>query len=114
MKTFISALALGVVVALSAPAFAGSNVSAYVGDMLTNKTAAPAPDTALRGRSLRRAPPLVWKGKGPHSDAVARVLQTAIDCASQCRDQRGQPRLRRRNGKGFRIRSLESGRSGEI
>ena len=54
MKTFISALALGVVVALSAPAFAGSNVSAYVGDMLTNKTAAPAPDKAENKAMIRR------------------------------------------------------------
>ena len=39
MKTFV-ALTLGLVLAFSVPAFAGSNVGAYVGDMISSK---PAP-----------------------------------------------------------------------
>jgi hypothetical protein len=41
MKAFVSALALGFVVALSAPAFAGTG-NAYVGDQITG----PAPPKA--------------------------------------------------------------------
>jgi hypothetical protein len=43
MKTFVSALTLGLVLAFSAPAFAGSNAMAYVGDMISGK---PAPKAA--------------------------------------------------------------------
>ena len=43
MKTFVSALTLGLLLAFSAPAFAGSNASAYVGDMISGK---PAPKAA--------------------------------------------------------------------
>jgi hypothetical protein len=39
MKTFVSALALGLVVAFSAPAFAATG-NAYVGDMIGNQPAA--------------------------------------------------------------------------
>jgi hypothetical protein len=55
MKVFVSALALGFVLAFSAPAFAGSNVSAYVGDMLTDKTAAaPAPADKATKKAMKR------------------------------------------------------------
>ena len=43
MKTFVPALALGLVLSFSAPAFAGSNASAYLGDMIGGK---PAPKAA--------------------------------------------------------------------
>ena len=43
MKTFVSALALGLALTFSAPAFAGSNAQAYVGDMISGK---PAPKAA--------------------------------------------------------------------
>jgi hypothetical protein len=42
MKAFVTALTLGLVMAFSAPAFAGSNAMAYVGDMIGN----PAPKAA--------------------------------------------------------------------
>ena len=45
MKTFVSALALGLVLAFSAPAFAGSNAGAYVGDMISGKPAPKAANT---------------------------------------------------------------------
>ena len=45
MKTFVSALALGLVLAFSVPAFAGSNASAYVGDMIGGKPAPKAANT---------------------------------------------------------------------
>ena len=54
MKTIISALTLGLVVAFSAPAFAGSDKGAYVGDMLTDKSAAPAPDKAAENKAAKR------------------------------------------------------------
>jgi hypothetical protein len=43
MKTFVSALALGLALTFSAPAFAGSNAMAYVGDMISGP---PAPKAA--------------------------------------------------------------------
>jgi hypothetical protein len=42
MKTFVSALLLGLVLAFSAPAFAGSNAMAYFGDMNGGKPATKA------------------------------------------------------------------------
>ena len=39
MKAFVSVLTLGLVMAFSAPAFAGSNAMAYVGDMISGKPA---------------------------------------------------------------------------
>ena len=45
MKTFVSALTLGLLLAFSAPAFAGSNASAYVGDMISGKPAPKAANT---------------------------------------------------------------------
>ncbi len=45
MKTLVSALTLGLIVAFSAPAFAGSNASAYVGDMIGSKPAPKAGKT---------------------------------------------------------------------
>ena len=45
MKTFVSALTLGLVLAFSVPAFAGSNASAYVGDMISGKPAPKAANT---------------------------------------------------------------------
>jgi len=47
MKTLVSALALGLVTFLSGPALAGTT-GAYVGDMLTDQTAAEAPDNAAQ------------------------------------------------------------------
>ena len=46
MKTLVSALALGLVLAFSAPAFASTN-GAYVGDMIGSK---PAPKASKPGR----------------------------------------------------------------
>jgi hypothetical protein len=43
MKAFVTALTLGLVMAFSAPAFAGSNAMAYVGDMIGGN---PAPKAA--------------------------------------------------------------------
>ena len=45
MKTIVSALILGLVLAFSAPAFAGSNAMAYVGDMIGGKPAPKAANT---------------------------------------------------------------------
>ena len=52
MKAFVSALALGFVLAFSAPAFA-STTSAYVGDQITGPEAAPAPKAA-ENRAMKR------------------------------------------------------------
>jgi hypothetical protein len=45
MRTFVSVLTLSLVLAFSAPAFAGSNASAYVGDMIGGKPAPKAANT---------------------------------------------------------------------
>jgi hypothetical protein len=51
METFIaSALAIGLVTALAAPAFA-STTGAYVGDMLVDQTAAQAPDVQAENKA---------------------------------------------------------------
>jgi hypothetical protein len=52
MKTFVSALALGFVVAFSAPAFAGTG-NAYVGDQITGP-APKATQTAAENRAMKR------------------------------------------------------------
>jgi len=48
MKAFVSVLTLGLVMAFSAPAFAGSNAMAYVGDMIGGK---PAPKSTKTAKS---------------------------------------------------------------
>lgn len=58
MKTFVSALALGLVVAFSAPAFAATG-NAYVGDMLGDKSAPKATNktaenSAAESKTMKR------------------------------------------------------------
>jgi hypothetical protein len=53
MKTFVSALALGLVALFAAPAFA-STTGAYVGDMLSDETAAQAPDVQAENKPMTR------------------------------------------------------------
>jgi hypothetical protein len=50
MKTAVSAFALGFVVAFAAPAFA-STTGAYVGDMLADEAAAPAPSAQAENKA---------------------------------------------------------------
>ena len=53
MKTLVSTLGFGLVLAFSAPAFA-STTGAYVGDMLTDETAAQAPDVQAENKARDR------------------------------------------------------------
>jgi hypothetical protein len=50
MKALVSALAIGVVTFLANPALAGTT-GAYVGDMLTDQTAAQAPDVQAENKA---------------------------------------------------------------
>jgi hypothetical protein len=53
MKTFISALALGFVLAFSAPAFAATG-NAYVGDQITGPAPPKATQKAAENRPMKR------------------------------------------------------------
>lgn len=55
MKTLVSALALGLVLAFSAPAFA-STTSAYVGDMIGGKSAPKSAKSAKTAESQPARP----------------------------------------------------------
>ena len=52
MKTFVSTLALGLVLAFSAPAFASTN-GAYVGDMISGKSAEAANSKAVESQPTK-------------------------------------------------------------
>jgi hypothetical protein len=53
MKAFVSALALGFVLAFSAPAFAGTG-NAYVGDQITGPAPPKATTKAAQQRAMKR------------------------------------------------------------